>query len=238
MPFTYTCKICDKEFTRRQKLPTANYCSRACNGQSKRLQLDPVLVGRLYSEHQSVEKIEKILGVSGSPVRKALAEAGYGKRKGGHRNQFGAGNHKWKGGVRLCANGYIKVKCYGHPRADKGGYVFEHILVMEKAIGRFTTWYSKGNPNNEAVHHINHNRQDNRLENLQLMTVSEHSAMHRTHRMSEQIQKIRVEMPLETYQELQSVVAAKDVSITSFILEWVRYGIAHTPHQQSGFVRV
>lgn len=60
----------------------------------------------------------------------------------------------------------------GHPRATKGGqYVFEHILVMEKKIGRYVQ-------PGEVVHHINHNRKDNRIENLQLMTASEHSRLH------------------------------------------------------------
>lgn len=48
----------------------------------------------------------------------------------------------------------------------------EHILVMENHIGR--KLYK-----NEIVHHINHDRLDNRLENLQLMTRGEHSRHHR-----------------------------------------------------------
>ena len=42
---------------------------------------------------------------------------------------------------------------------------------MEKHIGRYLR-------ENEVVHHINKNKQDNRLENLQLLTVQEHCSLH------------------------------------------------------------
>lgn len=52
---------------------------------------------------------------------------------------------------------------------DKGkfpnGWVFQHRLVMARALGRSLT-------KTETVHHINGNRQDNRVENLQLRSGS------------------------------------------------------------------
>lgn len=47
-----------------------------------------------------------------------------------------------------------------HPRASNG-YVFEHILQMEKKLGRHLV---KG----ETVHHLNGVRDDNRIRNLEL----------------------------------------------------------------------
>lgn len=86
------------------------------------------------------------------------------------RDNRGPGNPSWKGG-KIFHNGYILVKTCGHPRA-KHAYVREHILVMEKYLGRYLYM-------TEVVHHINGNKQDNRIENLQLMkSLSEHTRYH------------------------------------------------------------
>ena len=47
----------------------------------------------------------------------------------------------------------------------------KHTLVMERALGRYLL-------DTEVVHHINRVRDDNRLDNLQLMDRHEHSVMH------------------------------------------------------------
>lgn len=79
-------------------------------------------------------------------------------------------------------DGYIAIYCPNHPMATKDGYVLEHILIMEKAIGRNIT-------RDEVVHHKNHKRDDNRLENLELMTFREHARLHMKERWENRKEK-------------------------------------------------
>lgn len=75
------------------------------------------------------------------------------------KGQFAGEKHPfWKGGKTLSGNGYILVYAPGHPRAYRSR-VYEHIIVIEKFLGRFLR-------TGEVVHHLNGVKADNRLENL------------------------------------------------------------------------
>lgn len=79
----------------------------------------------------------------------------------------------WSGGTHM-QNGYLKVLMPGHPSADSRGYVLEHRKVMEEHLGRALK-------PDEIVHHINYDKLDNRIENLQLMeNQQEHMQLHNT----------------------------------------------------------
>lgn len=54
---------------------------------------------------------------------------------------------------------YLTTKVPEHPRANKDGFVFTHILVAERALGHYL-------PEGAIVHHANKNKEDNRPENL------------------------------------------------------------------------
>ncbi len=75
------------------------------------------------------------------------------------------------GHIKHRSDGYNAVYCPSHPKSTRDGYVMEHILVMENHIGRHLH-------DDEVVHHINHIRNDNRIENLKLMTFKEHASLH------------------------------------------------------------
>lgn len=82
------------------------------------------------------------------------------------------------GAKKKRCDGYIAVYFPDHPNSTKDGYIMEHILVMEALLGRHL---NKG----ECIHHKNQIKSDNRKENLQLMTNSEHMRLHSTQRWEE-----------------------------------------------------
>jgi len=69
-------------------------------------------------------------------------------------------------------DGYIIVHCPRYPRCTPKGYILEHRLVMASHVGRPLD-------SREHVHHINGDRGDNRLSNLELLDSSEHARHHR-----------------------------------------------------------
>lgn len=82
----------------------------------------------------------------------------------------------WKGGRTITPLGYIQIRMPNHPNSNSRGYIFEHRYIMEQSIGRYLK-------KPEVVHHINHDKQDNRIENLRLFeSHSEHLKHERTYR--------------------------------------------------------
>jgi hypothetical protein len=84
--------------------------------------------------------------------------------------------HRWVKGIRhsrhkhrnLKFNGYIEIYKPNHPNYTQRGYVLEHRLIVEKYIGRYLEKF-------EDVHHINGIKNDNRIDNLKILTHSEHT---------------------------------------------------------------
>ena len=86
-------------------------------------------------------------------------------------NNVGAKSPYWHGGRHKTQQGYIYIRVYPDDffssMTNSIGYAFEHRLVMAKSLGRcLHRW--------EIVHHKNHIRDDNRLENLQLVSDDRH----------------------------------------------------------------
>ena len=96
-----------------------------------------------------------------------------GKKTGICRKCFGSlttsKGKRWGNGHTH--EGYVFVRKEGHPRANKQGYVKRAVLVMEESMRRYLQ-------HNEHTHHINKIRDDDRWDNLLVLSNSEHSRLH------------------------------------------------------------
>lgn len=103
-----------------------------------------------------------------------------------------------KGRAILVNNvGYLLVWKPEHPRADKSGayegYVYEHLLVAEKSIGRSIR-------QKEEVHHLDTNKVNNSPINLLVLEKEQHAKLHSW------LDKIEIDVPRAfTYKSNQDI---------------------------------
>lgn len=69
--------------------------------------------------------------------------------------------------------GYRMIRKPEHPFADSKGYVREHRLVMEGYLDRYLE-------EDECVHHVDGDKSNNDIENLELMLIEDHVKLHHT----------------------------------------------------------
>ena len=143
-------------------------CSRAViSGTLRRIGAEIRIKGLHEPKFWTAERIEWLREQheAGRSQASIAAEVGYSQTAIGTRlrklgliqprpRARGVRNPSWKGGRTIDSQGYVRI-------LTPGGYVPEHRLVMADALGRPLTEH-------ETVHHVNGNKQDNRLENLQL----------------------------------------------------------------------
>ena len=172
---------------------------------NKVILIDEELLRKLYlKEHRPMHEISKILGVAVGTVYnyiklyqipsrpehqgfkgKRHTDATKAKISKAHTGREFSGKTIEKmsksskiGGIghkKERSDGYVSIYFPDHPCSSTDGYIMEHILVMEALLGRHLHEH-------ECVHHINEIKNDNRKENLQLMTKSEHISFHMNRR--------------------------------------------------------
>lgn len=88
------------------------------------------------------------------------------------KSRTGSKNSNWKGGrLNYQGRSFIYAPEHSESRCFGGAYILEYRLIAEKKIGRKLR-------RNEIVHHLNGNTNDNRPENLEVLTQSEHARKH------------------------------------------------------------
>lgn len=148
------CPVCKKYFSPRTSKD--KYCSRNCYYEMKKIRGDKVSWTKKMRDKMSKRY-------------KGIGNPNYGKPSplsGKKRPEFSGKNHpNWKGGCYKGKNGYIW-------HIINGKDISEHRIVMEEHLGRKLK-------SEEIIHHTNDIKHDNRIENLQIVTRSEHINIHR-----------------------------------------------------------
>lgn len=119
------------------------------------------MVALYTKERLSRKQIASAFGCHEGTVSRYLRARGFVVEQ----RASGAAHGSWNGGLTVTQDGYVKEKvALSDPFRSMGGakgYVPQHRLVMARALGRALD-------RSETVHHINGNRSDNRIQNLQL----------------------------------------------------------------------
>lgn len=111
------------------------------------------------------------------------------KGKGNHQyGLIGENNSSFKGKETISNYGYILEHCPGHPKphdkSHKTARVKQHRLIVERNYEKFDSKFFEiisgwiVLKQNYDVHHINEIKTDNRIENLVVLTRSEHTKLH------------------------------------------------------------
>lgn len=196
-PFFRPRKLSDKQWSGRK------YCSKRCAGIRRKISNDE-LVAR-YQSGESSGDISKDAGVSATQVRRVLHSLGaevrslsaaisishakpevkkkISKTSTGRRHSesakeklrsiYGPSHPLWQGGKTFLSSGYA---AYTNSRfnGDRAGRTVHRVLA-EKRAGRKLDRM-------EYVHHIDHNKRNNNLSNLKIMSARDHAIHHAQHR--------------------------------------------------------
>lgn len=101
--------------------------------------------------------------------------------RGIHNNNYnrkGSLAFGWKGGIKKDKDGYLYEYCPNHPFTNNTKCVYQHRLVYER-------YYNCILLPSTLIHHIDGNRQNNIIENLQPMYNNQHTKIHFTKDMSD-----------------------------------------------------
>jgi hypothetical protein len=127
---------------------------------------------KFYENGMTCREICEVLNVKDiSTIYHALIKQGVLIRHNKTTGKIGKYTSRWNGGISYDFKGHRRLYLPQHPSANKGGLIYEHRYIMEQHLGRrLHRW--------EVVHHINGIPDDNKINNLQLMTAREHNKLH------------------------------------------------------------
>lgn len=201
------CAICGADITitktRYNKSKTKEFtCSRECRSKLtilNNLNCECEICGKKF--HRKKSQLEKIKNPTCSTKCSArLKSKIYSGEGNPNFNNTGESNPLYKGERIYQRDGYILTWVgHDHPFARQGR-IREHRLIAEREL--MEDWQSVEvngvkylSPEFE-VHHINHKKDDNRVENLMIVTKDEHMRIHQEDRHKDGIYRVMKPCPI------------------------------------------
>lgn len=151
-----------------------------------------------YSEQKRIERPTFTCRQCGAVFERLASREKWNKGKHfcsrvcANAGRSGAGHPAWQGGRHRRTDGYVDVNLSlvaseFRGMTHDGRRVMEHRLVMAQHLGRpLEPW--------EVVHHVNGQRDDNRIENLELHGQHEHTGITAMSRRDQQIAALRAQI--------------------------------------------
>lgn len=181
------CVVCGKEIiawgTRAKQKNI--YCSKQCTNigtKSKDLNVTCPICGKKFHLKPSAANNGSIHCCSKECSKKYRSKqySGEGNHQWGLKGRL---NASWKSDEKITIYGYKKIRVLDHPFKDCDDFVLEHRLVAEQQLATPEQCVivngKKYLKPSLVVHHKNGNKLDNRPENLQILTLPEHTHLHK-----------------------------------------------------------
>lgn len=198
---THKCDWCGKEFDIfpfRLKAKTI-CCSRECAAslakENRKNCICPVCGKKFYCKPYHIAKTEHDVCCSMECCVKYRGEWFSGK--GNHQYGLkGDKNSSWRSDRRISRFGYVLIRSLEHPFRDCDDFMFEHRLVAERYL---LTDENSVEVNGKrylskeyVVHHKDHNRKNNDVSNLVVLTKEEHVKLHAREHHTDSYSRVRV----------------------------------------------
>lgn len=148
---TQACGQCGVMFQRWKHQTGRKYCCRSCSYIGRRTRVE------LQCHNCSATFLR-------DPAQQKRCKRHFCSPQCFHESNSGSKSIKWKGGS-LTRCGYRVIYRDTHR-------ILEHRAVMEEHLGRPLL-------EEEIIHHINGDKLDNRIENLQITSLQEHQSLHK-----------------------------------------------------------
>lgn len=202
------CSNCNKnvEIRHKQRLERKDvFCSQKCYNEFKNKKkiedigyfncICPICNKKFHLKESRLKKSKKHYC---SKECHRIAKIEYMKGEGNHQYGLkGNKNASWKSDKKITNYGYIKIRVLDHPFKDCDYFVFEHRLIAEKYLldeeNSIEINGKKYLKPEFTVHHIDENKLNNDIKNLQVMTFKEHCSLHSKKRNIKQVDKYDLE---------------------------------------------